>query len=86
MLNLLLYVVFERRQRRFSGLGLLEPQNLAVGPATLPLCYSLKPKSLARRVFDIQVSFLFSDVEAPERSVGRTAHFNPEVHPNLLGG
>ena len=63
----------------------LEPPILSVVPATLPLSYALKPKSLARRVFDIQVSYPFSDVEAPERAGGRTAHFIPEVYPNLLG-
>ena len=62
-----------------------ELPNLPVVPATLPLSFALKPKSLARRVFDIQVSYPFSDVEALERAGGRTAHFNPEVHPNLLG-
>jgi hypothetical protein len=61
-----------------------KPPILAVVPATLPLSYALKPKHLARRVFDIQVSFPFSDVETTEREGGRTAHFNPEVHPNLL--
>ena len=43
-----------------------EPPILAVVPATLPLSYALKPKSLARRVFDIQVSYPFSDVEAQD--------------------
>ena len=66
-------------------MGGFKPQNLAVVPATLPLSYALKPKSLARRVFDIQVSYPFSDVEAPEQVGGRTAHFNTVVHPNLLG-
>ena len=56
-----------------------EPPILAAVPATLPLSYALKPKSL----FDIQVSYPFSDVEAPERAGGRTAHLIPEVHPNL---
>ena len=50
-----------------------------------PLSYAFKPKSLARSVFDIQVSYPFSDMEAPDWAGGRTAHFNPEVHPNLLG-
>ena len=35
-------------------------------------------------MFDIQVSYPFSDVEAPEQAGGRTAHCNLEVHPNLL--
>jgi hypothetical protein len=62
-----------------------EPPILAVVPATLPLSYTLKPKSLAQRVFDIQVSSPFSDVEAPELAGGRISHFIPEVHPNMLG-
>ena len=37
-------------------LGWLKPPNLVVVPATLSLSYALKPRSLARRVFEIQVS------------------------------
>jgi hypothetical protein len=58
---------------------------LAVVPARLPLSYGLKPKNVARRVYDMQVKYPFSDGEAPEGAGGRIAHFNPEVHPNLLG-
>ena len=48
---------------RFWG---FEPPILAVVPATLPLSYALNLKSLAWRVFDIQVSYPLSCVEAPE--------------------
>ena len=46
-----------------------KPPILAVVPATLPL---------AQRVFNIQVSYPFSELEATEPGGGRTAHFNPE--------
>ena len=49
-----LYII--RCQGSASGLGWFEPSNLAIVPATLPLSYTLKLKSLARKVFHIQVS------------------------------
>jgi hypothetical protein len=63
-----------------------EPPIHAVVPATLPLSYALKLKKFGPES-DIQVSYPFSDVEAPDRARrgGGTAHFNPEVHSNLSG-
>jgi hypothetical protein len=55
---------------------------LGFEPATLPLRLALKPKCLARRVFDSYVSYPFPDGEDPERAEARTAHFNPKVQPN----
>ena len=67
--------------RQVSGLSYLKQSKFAVVPATLTPSFALKPKSLVKRVFDIPVSYPFSDVKAPEWAGGRTAHFNPEVHP-----
>ena len=41
-------IIFDAGQR--PGLGWFEPANLAIVPAALPLSYTLKPKSLARKV------------------------------------
>ena len=67
--------------RQVSDFWGFEPPILAVLPATLPLSYALKHKSLSRRVFDIQVSYPFSDVEAPERAGGRTMFAEPAQLP-----
>ena len=48
-----------------SGLGCLEPMNLVIVPASLPLSFAVKPKNLGKKVFDIQVSRAYS-VGAPK--------------------
>ena len=40
----------------FEHTGVTRTGNLVIVPTTLPLSYALKPKSLAQRVFDVQVS------------------------------
>ena len=63
----------------------LELGTLAVVPATLPLSYALKPKSLARIVFgtDSIRSSLICFLNY-KRS-GSSTHLAPRVPPNLLG-
>ena len=39
-----------------AGLGGFEPWTIVFLPATLPLRYTLQPKSLARKAVDIQVN------------------------------
>ena len=41
-------IIFDAGQH--PGLGVIQPANLAIVPAALPLSDTLKPKSLARKV------------------------------------
>ena len=66
-----LYNHMHKMPRQVSSLGRFKPLNVAIVPAPLPLSYINKPKSLARRVFDTQVSHLFSDLEATEHNGGQ---------------